>query len=34
MDLPLLDKNLIADFVHITDREATQTARDSVKGKR
>lgn len=28
MDLPLLDKNLVTDYIHVTDEEATQVARE------
>lgn len=28
MDLPLLDKNLVTDYIHITDEEATQVTRE------
>ncbi|WP_429841662.1 PLP-dependent cysteine synthase family protein [Brevibacillus sp. FIR094] len=28
MDLPLLDKNLVTDYIHVTDEEATQIARE------
>ncbi|MED1801214.1 PLP-dependent cysteine synthase family protein [Brevibacillus porteri] len=28
MDLPLLDKNFITDYIHVTDEEATQVARE------
>ncbi|NTU18861.1 cysteine synthase family protein [Brevibacillus sp. HB1.2] len=28
MDLPLLDKNFVTDYIHVTDEEATQVARE------
>ncbi|UED72307.1 PLP-dependent cysteine synthase family protein [Brevibacillus sp. DP1.3A] len=28
MDLPLLDKNLVTDYIHVTDEEATQVTRE------
>ncbi|TQK63927.1 pyridoxal-phosphate dependent enzyme [Brevibacillus sp. AG162] len=28
MDLPLLDKNFVTDYIHVTDEEAIQAARE------
>ncbi|CAI8725960.1 O-acetylserine sulfhydrylase [Brevibacillus sp. IT-7CA2] len=28
MDLPLLDRNFVTDYIHVTDKEATQVARE------
>lgn len=28
MDLPLLDKSFVADYIHVTDEEASQVARE------
>ncbi|MGF9910136.1 pyridoxal-phosphate dependent enzyme [Brevibacillus porteri] len=31
MDLPLLDKNFVTDYIHVTDEEATKVARELAK---